>query len=139
MEASKLGTSTLIPLSAGNVITAFNGSGQSLSIPTPFQTKILLVADTHIAGTTHVRNIDAIAAEIEEGAELKFVREPDNLADRWAIRVFAGKTRLGYVPADCNEILARLMDGGKALSGKLIEKEKLGKWNKLHMEVSLDD
>jgi len=31
------------------------------------------------------------------------------------------------------------MDGGKALSAKLTGKEKLGKWNKLHMEVSLDD
>ena len=51
----------------------------------------------------------------------------------------AGDDKIGFVPADCNEVLARLMDGGKALSGKLTGKEKLGTWNKLHMEVSLDD
>ena len=61
------------------------------------------------------------------------------MADAWAIKVFAGEERIGYVPADCNEIIARLMDGGKALSVRLTGKEKLGTWNKLHMEVSLDD
>jgi hypothetical protein len=126
-------------IGAGCVIAAANATGTPLSVPLPFQNKIVLIEDTRIAGTTHITGIDAIAEKLEIGAELRFVRDPDNLVDRWAIKVYAGRERIGYVPADCNEILARLMDGGKAISGELTAKEKIGTWNKLHMEVSLND
>ena len=99
----------------------------------------MLIEDARIAGTTHIRGIDGIVEGLEVGMELRLEREPGNLADCWAIRVFAGNDRIGFVPADNNEVLARLMDGGKALSAKLTGKEKIGSWNKLHMEVSLDD
>lgn len=124
---------------AGSLITAADAAGTPLSVPIPFQSKIVLIEDTRVAGTTHVHDIDVIVAKLEEGADLRLERDPKNIADDWAIRVYAGEERIGYVPADCNEMLARLMDGGKALSAKLTGKEKLGKWNKLHMEVSLDD
>ena len=124
---------------AGGIIDAANAAGASLSVPMPFQNRIVLIEDARIAGTTHIRGIDGIVEGIEVGMELRLEREPGNLADCWAIRVFAGDDRIGFVPADNNEVLARLMDGGKALSAKLTGKEKIGSWNKLHMEVSLDD
>ena len=68
-----------------------------------------------------------------------FEREPGNLFDAWAIRVFAGGDRLGFVPCDQNEIIARLMDGGKSIGAKVTAMEKIGRWNKIHMEVYLDD
>ena len=131
--------SALATIGAGNIISAADASGTPLSVPLPFQNRIVLIEDTRVAGTTHIDNIDAIAENLEIGTQLRFEREPDNLADAWAIRVFAKGVRIGYVPADCNEILARLMDGGKPLSGTLTSKEKIGHWSKLHMEVSLDD
>ena len=108
---------------AGSVIAAASASGASLFVPVPFQSKIALIEGARIAGTTHICGIG----------------EPGNLADYWAIKVYAGDDRIGFVPADCNEVLARLMDGGKALSGRLTGKEKVGTWNKLRMDVSLDD
>ena len=126
-------------IGAGGIMSAANAGGTSLSVPAPFQSKIVLIEDMRIAGTMHVRGIDDIVDKLDVDTDLRLEREPDNLADAWAIKVYAGESRIGYVPADCNEILARLMDGGKALSAKLIGKEKLGTWNKLHMEVSLDD
>ena len=129
----------LATIGAGGLIAATEAAGTPLSVPIPFQGKIVLIEDARVAGTTHVHGIDAIVAKIEDGADLRLEREPGNMADAWAIRVYAGEERIGYVPADCNEVLARLMDGGKALSAKLTGKEKLGAWNKLHMEVSLDD
>lgn len=129
----------LATIGAGSLISASDAAGTPLSVPIPFQSKIVLIEDTRVAGTMHVHGIDAIVGKLEPGADLRLEREPGNLADAWAIRVFAGEDRIGFVPADCNEMLARLMDGGKALSAKLTSKEKLGKWNKLHMEVSLDD
>ena len=112
-------SSALATIGAGSLIAASDAAGAPLSVPIPFQNKIVLIEDTRIA--------------------VRLEREPGNLADTWAIRVFSGEQRIGYVPADCNEVLARLMDGGKALSAKLTGKEKVGNWNKLHMEVSLDD
>lgn len=139
MVASTNIQGSLAVIGAGSVIAAANAGGTPLSVPVPFQNRIVLIEDTRVAGTTHIFDIDAIVAKLEVGMQLRFEREPDNLADCWAVKVFAGDKRIGYIPADCNEILARLMDGGKALSGKLTDMEKVGSWNKLHMEVSLDD
>lgn len=139
MDANGNAGAALATIGAGGIMSAADAAGASLSVPIPFQNKIVLIEDTRVAGTTHVHGIDEIAGKLEVGAGLRLEREPGNLADTWAIRVFAGDECIGYVSADCNEILARLMDGGKALSAKLTGKEKVGNWNKLHMEVSLDD
>lgn len=129
----------LAAIGAGGIIAASDAAGTPLSVPIPFQNKIVLIEDARVAGTTHVHGIDNIVEGLEIGANLRLERDPGNLADAWAIRVYAGENRIGYVPADCNEVLARLMDAGKVLSAKLTGVEKLGIWNKLHMEVSLDD
>ena len=141
MDSSESMSSAIAIATIGvsGVVAVASAAGTSLSVPIPFQNKIVLIEDARVAGTTHVQDIDKVVMTLEIGMDLRFEREPDNLADIWAIRVYAGERCIGYVPADCNEILARLMDGGKAISGKLIGMEKLGNWNKLHMEVSLDD
>ena len=139
MAANDTQNGALALIAAGGIIAAADAAGASLSVPMPFQNKILLIEDTRVAGTTHIHGIDGIVKGLDVGSDLRLEREPNNLADSWAIKVFAGNDRIGYVPADVNEILARLMDGGKALSAKLVGKEKIGNWNKLHMEVSLDD
>ena len=113
--------------------------GAGLSIPVPFAQRIVLLEDAHIAGTTHVEGIDVLAEGIEIGQELELKRDVNNLQDTWAIRVIAQDQRVGYIPADCNEMLARLMDSGKKLGAKVTEKELLGSWHKIHMEVYLDD
>ena len=138
MADAKAGNAIAL-IGAGGIIDAASAAGAPLSVPVPFQNKIVLIEETRVAGTTHVSGIDAIVEGLEVGMDLRFEREPGNLVDYWAIKVYAGDERIGFVPADCNEVLARLMDGGKALSAKLTGKEKLGNWNKLRMEVSLDD
>jgi hypothetical protein len=47
--------------------------------------------------------------------------------------------RLGYVPADVNEILARLMDAGKRLYGEVTEIDLVGSWWRIAMGVWMDD
>ena len=77
--------------------------------------------------------------QMPDEARLNPVREPDNQADEWAIRVEHDGKKIGYVPADKNEVLARLMDGGKALGGELVSRELRGTWWNVHMEVYLID
>ena len=113
--------------------------GAGLGVPVPFANRIVLLEDAYVAGTTHVHDIDRIAAALEAGQELALERDTANMHDAWAIRVLAGDQKIGYVPADRNEVLARLMDGGKRLSATVTELEVLGSWHKIHMEVYLDD
>lgn len=129
----------LAAIGAGSIIAAADAAGASLSVPMPFQNRIVLIEHARIAGTARIRDIDKISESLAMGAALSLEREPGNLADCWAIKVASGGSPIGYVPADCNEILARLMDGGKALSASLTGKETTGKWTRLYMEVSLDD
>lgn len=68
---------------------------------------------------------------------LELRREKKNIVDAYAIRVMSKGVHIGYICADCNEILARLMDGGKSLEARLTSIEKIGNWNKLGLEVYL--
>ena len=111
----------------------------TLSVPVPFESKIVLFESVRIAGTTHTPNINDVIDRIPEDALLRFVREPDNQADPWAIRVEYDGRKIGYMPADKNELIARLMDGGKTLHGLLLERSLQGNWWKVYMEVSLID
>ena len=111
----------------------------TLSVPMPFESRIVLFESIRIAGTSHAPDIDATMRQMPDEARLDLVREPDNQADGWAIRVEHDGKKIGYVPADKNEVLARLMDGGKTLSGELVSRELRGTWWNVHMEVYLID
>ena len=111
----------------------------TLSVPMPFESRIVLFESIRIAGTSHAPDIDATMRQMPDEARLDLVREPDNQADGWAIRVEHDGKKIGYVPADKNEVLARLMDGGKTLGGELVSRELRGTWWNVHMEVYLID
>ena len=51
------------------------------------------------------------------GEQLKLIRIPDNDEDRWTTRVCTSSgTKLGYLPANKNQSVARLMDAGKNIT-----------------------
>lgn len=124
---------------ASLLLRTANETGESLNAGMPFPTTITLCEDVVVAGTSHIVGIDDVLDSIELPADVKLVRDAGNLHDRWAIKVMHEGKRLGFVPCDVNEILARLMDGGKKLTGTVFEREVRGRWNKLHMEVTLVD
>lgn len=104
----------------------------------PFAKEIFLI-ETHVAGTSHVpiRNIEP---GISNGDSLVLRRETDNPHDPLAILILTGKgEKLGYVPRDRNEILARLMDAGKFLIARLESKEWQGDWLRVAARVFLRD
>jgi len=110
-----------------------------LAIPQPFGQQIFLV-DAHIAGTTHIDDIDSVERYLTEGTKLNFLRENDNKYDPMAIIVKDDKDKkLGYIPRDKNEILSRLMDAGKLIYGTVYKKERIGKWLKITIRVFLSD
>lgn len=128
----------IIRIDDNNIINILNNKG-GIDIGKPFTQEIFLI-EVHIAGTTHIDNIEVLEPKLFEGVEVQFFREPDNKYDSRAIVVKdKDGNKLGYIPRDKNEILSRLMDAGKLLYGKVKSKEKIGEWAKIEMEVYLKD
>lgn len=128
----------IIKIDDNNIINIINNNGM-FNIDKPFAQEIFLI-EVHIAGTTHIENMDELEPKLFEGVEVQFYREPDNKYDNKAIVVKDKEgNKLGYIPRDKNEILSRLMDAGKLLYGKVKSKEKIGEWAKIEMEVFLKD
>jgi hypothetical protein len=122
-----------------NNIVAFLHDPASLALHKPFGQQIFLV-EAHIAGTTHIGDIDDIEPHLTEGTKLKFAREADNKHDPMAIMIKDNNDKkLGYVPHNKNEILARLMDAGKLIYGTIHKKERVGKWLKITIQIFLSD
>jgi hypothetical protein len=104
----------------------------------PFVREIMLI-ECHIAGTSH-RDVKSVEPQLLPGAMLPLKREPDNPHDPLAIMIFnAAGHQLGYVPRAKNEALARLMDAGKLLFGKLESKAWQGDWLKVSAHIYLRD
>jgi hypothetical protein len=105
---------------------------------TPYARDILLV-ECHVAGTSH-RDLDEVAPRLRAGQVLSLRRDPDNEHDPLAIRVFdADGAELGFVPRAKNEALARLMDAGKSLFGKIESVTKEGRWLRIDIHLYLRD
>ena len=108
-------------------------------MPKPFERDIYLF-DSHVAGTSHIDNIESIGEQLKDGDRLVFYREPDNETDPQAIRIETlAKEKIGYVPRQDNIIFSRLMDAGKVLFAKVVEKELLGKWLKIKIKIYLHE
>lgn len=110
-----------------------------LALPKPYERDIFLF-DTYVAGTTHIENIEAIGNSLQEGDKLVFYREPNNPHDPQAIRIETiQEVKIGYVPQQDNVIFSRLMDAGKALFGKVLEKEMRGNWLRIKIKIYLHE
>jgi hypothetical protein len=138
MRAGKM--SEIIHIGQSNIAQFVNNAaGAGIQIAKPFEQAIYLI-DVHIAGTTHIEEIDELVTGLSVGDKLRFQRDKDNPFDHLAIKVMdSGGNRLGFIPCDNNEILARLMDGGKLLYGEITRMELLNRWHKITMQVFLDD
>ena len=104
----------------------------------PFAKEIMLI-ECQIAGTSHC-DLEAVEPTLLSGHLLALKGEPQNPHDALAIMIFdeAGH-HLGYVPRAKNEVLARSMDAGKLLFGRLESKELQGAWLKAQMRVFMRD
>lgn len=104
----------------------------------PYGRRVTLLR-CRVAGTGYA-DLDEEEPKLQPGECLILLREPSNTHDPLAIRVLSSRRRkLGYVPADRNEVLARLMDAGKRLTAALVSKEWDGAWLHLEMEIALEE
>ena len=107
-------------------------------LPKPFVQEVELL-NCNIAGTTFL-DLKDIEPNLKKNQLLVLKREPKNEYDDKAILILTEDgQKLGYVPQERNEILSRLMDAGKLLFGRLDEKNWVGRWLRLDIQVYLRD
>ncbi len=98
----------------------------------------ILVLECLIAGTSF-RKLDKVQDELNETVQLEMKREGDNKFDNFAVELWFQNTKVGYIPRDKNEVLARLMDAGKQFYATIHAKEMEGNWLRLEIKVMLKD
>jgi hypothetical protein len=98
----------------------------------------ILVLECLVAGTSF-RKLDKVQDDLKETVRLEMKREGDNKFDHLAVALWFGKTKVGYIPRDKNEVIARLMDAGKQFYATIHAKEMEGNWLKLEIKVMLKD
>ena len=107
-------------------------------LPLPFVKEIFLL-QCHVAGTAY-RDFKNIESGFQEGDFLALKREANNKYDKLAITIYDEVgNNIGYVPRDKNEILARLMDGGKLIFGKIKTTQWINNWLKIDMKIYMRD
>ena len=103
----------------------------------PLQREIHLF-DTYIAGTTYLKD-KSVLENIAAGDRLTLQRE-DNKFDEKAILILnEKKQKLGYVPERDNIVFSRLMDAGKLLTAKVLNKEQKGTFTQIRISIFLVD
>ena len=129
----------LVDKGKNNLIDFFVDKGIGIDIPRPFEQDIYLF-DTYVAGTTHVEGIEELFPSLNEDDKLVFYREIENEHDPQAIRIETlTKEKIGYVPRQDNVVFSRLMDAGKVLFAKVMEKEMRGKWARIKIKIYLHE
>ena len=79
-------------------------------------------------------------ADLKEGDALSLVREADNAYDPNAVRVEWHGEKLGYVPHAGNESVAKLLDKGIHLSGRIVNLHAgRSSWQRILFEVMVDE
>jgi hypothetical protein len=99
----------------------------------------LIVLECNVAGTSY-QQLDEIEPSLHPNDKFILLREPDNKFDTYAVAIYtSGKEKLGYLPRQKNETIARLLDAGKTIFGVLVSKELNDDWLKLVVEIYLVD
>lgn len=91
-----------------------------------------------VAGTGYYQARQAAAwLQLEQVLTLR--REANNPYDADAIEVYADGVKLGYVPRAQNAIIARLMDAGRPVEGRLtfVRIEEESRWVEIGMAIVL--
>ena len=108
-------------------------------LPVPFAQSIFL-GECRLDGTTEIDDILIKTQALVEGTALQLRREKAGVSSPHAIAVLtAAGDRIGWLPKKCGCIPARLMDGGKRLTAKLVSKTLEDHLLKLRVGIYFED
>lgn len=95
----------------------------------------------YAAGVKHHKFYE-VAEELKEGDSVQLIPEPDNKYDKFAVKIEALKTMLGYVPKALSEIVSKVIaDGlfnGESPSATITKLSlESDPWNALKVEIKM--
>ena len=91
--------------------------------------------DFYVAGVKYHKLYDIID-KLKEGNDVQLIPEPDNKYDKYAIRIEALDTMLGYIPRILAVFVAAKIKSEIVLSAKILEiKPESDSWTALKVRV----
>lgn len=101
---------------------------------------VCIIEKTAVAGTHHIARIRMLAECLKVGEPLLLKRDARNPYDAYSVEVLdRGKRHLGYLSCEYNEIVSRLLDGGRRVFGIVQGVADVDGWTKIEMAVMLND
>lgn len=98
-------------------------------------TAMQILQTSPVAGFQHYAGA-ALFPLMRQGDVLVLDREPDNPHDSRAVRVFWHGVQIGYAPRLDNADLARIMDRGVAVEGRILHLQaSRDPWKRVLMEI----
>lgn len=86
----------------------------------PEEKSEIRLSSPYIAGFQYYQGVE-IEQMLKENDSLILKRESQNPHDCYAIEVFNGKNKLGYLPREENKVIARMMDQGISMKGRIVK------------------
>jgi hypothetical protein len=106
----------------------------ALAQPAP---RKLLMNQFQVAGLAYYE-VKAVIHALQPGAALRLVAEPTNRHDEFAVELWHGKHKLGYVPRSDNRPLSRLLQQGAMLTAEVWEADPDATvWERVRAKVYL--
>ena len=124
---------SLIKINTGLLAALSNGA-----ISIDVMPKEILVLECLVAGTSF-RKLQDLEPELISEVKLEVKRDNKNEHDKMAVELLFNKNKIGYIPKEKNEVIARLLDAGKSFFGILHAKEWEGNWLRLDIKIYLKD
>ena len=92
----------------------------------------------YIAGLQYYQGVNIIN-KLKSGKNLDLVPEPENLYDRFAVKILFFNKQLGYVPRSDNKHISRLLRNGAEVKCRIIEvNPKRMTWEMVKVELALE-
>ena len=124
---------SLIKIDSG-LLSALSGGQLNIDV---FK-KEILVLECMVAGTSF-RQLGKVEASLSATVKLDVKREAKNEFDPFAVALHYNDIKIGFIPRDKNEVIARLMDAGKSFYATIGAKEWEGNWLRLDVKVLMKD
>jgi hypothetical protein len=86
----------------------------------PKATREIRLSSPYIAGFQYYQGLK-LGQVLKENDSLTLKREPQNMHDCYAIEVYNGSNKLGYLPREENKVIARMMDQGMTVKARIIK------------------
>lgn len=96
-----------------------------------------LLNQFRVAGLAYY-DVESVIYQLQAGDTLRLVAEPTNPHDEFAVEIFYGNRKLGYVPRSDNRHISRLLQQGATVTGEVLEADPSAiVWDMVRVKVFL--